>query len=74
MQKFLARQPIFTPERVVYGYELLFRSSAENSFDRSQPDFAAASSTDSLFLFGIDRLTDGRRALDRKSTRLNSSH
>lgn len=62
MQKFLARQPIFTPERVVYGYELLFRSSAENSFDRSQPDFAAASSTDSLFLFGIDRLTDGRRA------------
>ena len=62
MQKFLARQPIFTPERAVYGYELLFRSSPENSFDRSQPDFAAASSTDSLFLFGIDRLTDGRRA------------
>lgn len=62
MEKFLARQPIFTSNRIVYGYELLFRSGPENSYSSSQPDFAAASSTDSLLLFGIERFTDGRRA------------
>jgi c-di-GMP-related signal transduction protein len=29
MQRFLARQPIFKFARVVYGYELLFRSRPE---------------------------------------------
>ena len=62
MEKFLARQPIFNTQRIVYGYELLFRSGPENSYHSSQPDFAAASSTDSLLLFGIERFTDGRRA------------
>lgn len=61
MQKFLARQPIFNPHRIVFGYELLFRSGPENYFDHSQPDVACASATDSLFLFGIDRLAQGRR-------------
>jgi c-di-GMP-related signal transduction protein len=62
LEKFLARQPIFTTNRIVYGYELLFRSGPENSYVSTQPDFAAASSTDSLLLFGIERFTDGRRA------------
>jgi c-di-GMP-related signal transduction protein len=62
LEKFLARQPIFTTNRIVYGYELLFRSGPENSYTSTQPDFAAASSTDSLLLFGIERFTDGRRA------------
>lgn len=62
MEKFLARQPIFTTNRIVYGYELLFRSGPENFYPSSHPDFAAASSTDSLLLFGIERFTDGRRA------------
>jgi len=62
LEKFLARQPIFNTQRIVYGYELLFRSGPENSYQSSQPDFAAASSTDSLLLFGIERFTDGRRA------------
>jgi len=62
LEKFLARQPIFTSGRVVYGYELLFRSGPENFYSSSHPDFAAASSTDSLLLFGIERFTDGRRA------------
>ena len=30
---FLARHPIFTPGRQVYGYELLFRSTANNLYD-----------------------------------------
>lgn len=62
MEKFLARQPIFTSQRIVYGYELLFRAGPENFYRSARPDFAAASSTDSLLLFGIERFTDGRRA------------
>jgi c-di-GMP-related signal transduction protein len=61
LQKYLARQPIFNPNRIVFGYELLFRSGPENIFAHSQPDVACASATDSLFLFGIDRLAQGRR-------------
>ncbi len=61
MQKFLARQPIFNPQRIVFGYELLFRSGPENFFCHPQPDVASASAADSLFLFGIDRLAQGRR-------------
>ena len=62
MQKFLARQPIFNSHRVVFGYELLFRSSMENFFPNAQPDVAAASTADNLFLFGAEQLTHGRRA------------
>jgi c-di-GMP-related signal transduction protein len=62
VEKFLARQPIFNSERDVYGYELLFRSGPQNFFDGSHPEAAAASAVDNLFLFGIDRLTQGRRA------------
>lgn len=61
MQKFLARQPIFNSHRAVFGYELLFRSGPENFFRHAQPDVASASAADSLFLFGIDRLAQGRR-------------
>lgn len=62
MEKFLARQPIFDHHRIVYGYEVLFRSGPENFFDHSQPDAAAASAADNLLLFGVERLTEGRRA------------
>lgn len=62
MQKFIARQPIFNCDRTIYGYELLFRSSLANFFDGSNPDGAAASAADNMFLFGLDRLTQGHRA------------
>lgn len=62
MQRFLARQPIFNSERVVYGYELLFRSGPENRYDGTQPDVASASTVDSILLFGMDRLTPGCRS------------
>ena len=62
MQTFIARQPIFSPDRSVYGYELLFRSGRENRFSGLPLDQAAAATADNLFLFGAERLTNGRRA------------
>jgi c-di-GMP-related signal transduction protein len=62
LQTFMARQPIFSPDRSVYGYELLFRSGRENRFSGLPLDLAAAATADNLFLFGIERLTNGRRA------------
>lgn len=62
MQTFLARQPIFSSDRSVYGYELLFRSGRENTFGGATLDVAAATTADNLFLFGIERLTSGRKA------------
>jgi len=57
LEKFLARQPIFDGSRVVYGYGLLFRYGPENYFSHPQPDVACASTTDNLFLFGLEKLT-----------------
>lgn len=68
MEKFIARQPVFDTHRSVYGYELLFRSGAGNFFPGLHVDFACASTADNLFLFGIERLTRGRRAF------INCSH
>jgi c-di-GMP-related signal transduction protein len=62
LEKFLARQPIFNWRRVVYGYELLFRSGLDNFFSHTDADAASASAADTMILFGIDRLTDGKRA------------
>jgi len=62
MEKFIARQPVFDPQRVVYGYELLFRSGTGNFFPGVHIDLACAATADNLFLFGIERLTRGRRA------------
>lgn len=62
MQTFLARQPIFSADRTVFGYELLYRAGRDNSFSGATLDVAAATTADNLFLFGIERLTAGRRA------------
>jgi len=62
VQRFLARQPIFNSARVVYGYELLYRSGPENRYTAVQQDTAAASTVDSILLFGIERLTPGCRS------------
>jgi c-di-GMP-related signal transduction protein len=57
LEKFIARQPVFNHARVVFGYELLFRSGPENFFSGARPDQAAAATADNLLLIGIDRLT-----------------
>jgi c-di-GMP-related signal transduction protein len=62
LERYIARQPIFNQGRVVFGYELLFRSGPENFFAGTKPDQAAAATAENLLLFGIDRLTEGRRA------------
>jgi c-di-GMP-related signal transduction protein len=62
LEKFIARQPVFNHSRVVFGYELLFRSGPENFFSSDRPDQGAAATADNLLLISIDRLTQGRRA------------
>lgn len=62
MDKFIARQPIFTAERNVFGYEMLYRTSLENFFPKQQTDLAAVSMVDNFFLFGMEHLTQGRYA------------
>jgi c-di-GMP-related signal transduction protein len=62
VQKFIARQPVFDSHRIVFGYELLFRSGTGNFFPGVHVDLACASTADNLFLFGIEHLTRGHRA------------
>lgn len=60
---FVARQPIFDRYQKIYGYELLFRSGLENFFDQGLDiDFASSKTLlDTLLLFGIDQLTQGKK-------------
>jgi c-di-GMP-related signal transduction protein len=62
VQRFLACLPIFNAARVVYGYELLFRSGPENRYDAVHEDMASASTVDNILLFGMERLIPGCRA------------
>ncbi len=58
---FVARQPIFNRRQEVYGYELLFRSSLENTFqhpDQDQASFEMLHTT--LLGFGLDILLGER--------------
>ena len=56
--RFVARQPIFDRQRRLFGYELLFRDSWENSFAGKDPDMACRSTLDSSLLMGLDLLCD----------------
>jgi len=49
MDVFVARQPIFTLKREIYGYELLFRSSIENAFPDIDGDVATSNLLSNLF-------------------------
>ncbi len=60
--RFIARQPIFTKEEQLFGYELLFRDGVENYFRATDMEAAARSTLDSSMLMGLDVLCDGRRA------------
>jgi EAL and modified HD-GYP domain-containing signal transduction protein len=58
---FVARQPILDAAQRLYGYELLFRASADNHFGDADQDFACARViADSVSLFGLQQLTAGR--------------
>lgn len=59
---FIARQPIFNDNLEVYGYELLFRSSADgNSFDGSSSLASTATVLAASYEDGIDQISDGKR-------------
>jgi EAL and modified HD-GYP domain-containing signal transduction protein len=59
--RYVARQPIFTREEKVFGYELLFRDGLENCF-HGDTDEASRSTLDNSLLMGLEVLCDGRRA------------
>lgn len=77
MAECIARQPIFDTKLRIYGYELLYRSSAVtatmalNVFTPCDPDQATSSVlTNSMFLFGMEKLTQGKLAFVNFSRRL----
>jgi c-di-GMP-related signal transduction protein len=60
--RFIARQPIFDRKLHTFGYELLFRSGVENIFTFTDGDQASKVVIDSIFLLGLDALTDSHKA------------
>lgn len=62
MQIFMARQPIFTADGAVYGYELLYRDGLA-AFQSDDPDAASLQVSDgSAFWSDLDTITGGKRA------------
>jgi c-di-GMP-related signal transduction protein len=57
--KYLARQPILNRARGLFAYELLFRSSLQNSCDGLDLEMASASVLDVSFLIGFEKITSG---------------
>lgn len=64
MEVFVARQPIFTKDKKVYGYELLYRSGKDKNVasftDGDQATIDVISNTFSVI--GLENLTSGKRA------------
>jgi EAL and modified HD-GYP domain-containing signal transduction protein len=63
MNIYFARQPVFTREKEIYGYELLFRDGMENLFPGI--DGSSATSrvlTSAFFSSDIEKITGGKRA------------
>src|SRR5438046_6501901 len=58
---YVARQPIFTADEKVFGYELLFRDGVEDYF-REQDADAARKTLDTSQQMGLQTLCEGRRA------------
>lgn len=63
MEIFLARQPIFSTEREVYGYEILYRDGNKNYFPDTDGEYASISALTRCFIdFGIKEITNGKKA------------
>ncbi len=58
--RFVARQPILDRSERTFGYELLFRPTAESTSSGDRTDRATEILVDNLFLVGLDSLSDGR--------------
>ncbi len=63
MDAFVARQPIFDKNQIVYGYELLYRSNTNNYYSCLDGDKATKEViVNSFLLIGLDVLTRGNYA------------
>lgn len=60
---FVARQPIFTADRQVFGYELLFRSGFKNYCDNLDDNYTTSKVLSNSFLvLGVESITGGKKA------------
>lgn len=59
LNRFLARQPILTPKRKLFGYEILSRYGPENYCRTMAGDQFHVNGMDELFLMGIQTMTEG---------------
>ena len=59
---YVARQPIFTADENVFGYELLFRDGVEDYFREQDADAASRKTLDTSQQMGLQTLCEGRRA------------
>lgn len=59
---YVARQPIFTADEKVFGYELLFRDGVEDYFREKDVDAASRHTLDRTLQMGLQTLCDGKRA------------
>ncbi len=61
MDVFLARQPIFTSNKKIFGYELLFRSGLENAFPNIDGDMATSNLISNIFFpFDLHEILGGK--------------
>lgn len=60
--RYIARQPIFTADEKVFGYELLFRDGVEDYFREKDTDTASRKTLDSSLQMGLQTLCEGKRA------------
>lgn len=58
----MARQPIFTGDEKIFGYELLFRDGTEDYFRAADAEAASRSTVSTSMLIGLDVLCEGQRA------------
>jgi c-di-GMP-related signal transduction protein len=63
MEVYVARQPIFTRNRKIYGYELLFRGGMINAFPDIDGDTATSKVlSNTFFTMGMDHVVGRKRA------------
>lgn len=64
MEIFVARQPVFTAKKHIFGYELLFRSGLENAFPDIDGDTATSGVlANTFFSFGLNEILGGKPGL-----------
>ncbi len=64
MDIFVARQPIFTAKKKVFGYELLFRNSLKNIFPEIDGNKATSNVlSNTFFSFGLNEILAGKPGL-----------